>query len=611
MDDDTIGDFFTVTGGGGDNNALTSNLDECIVFGNSLHCDKDILIRNYLQKPLDGFLSDEARYSAGNYVIFDSTQSDELVRIITSPGYSGGYLKEGGAGTVIATRMSNILGGMEDDKIQLNIIPLLYHYTTHVPYTTPFSNVTQLHAGYVVEVEHGTLTKMDSYLPLVEDNSGPSNIDEYFSEIASIYRGTEPTLALSGHIDSTALAVALHSNNIDFSALTFDHGPGSPHPVEAGRVTQEIGVDHEIIKIDKPFVESEDIATCLDRMRSDFVRPMIPYFGIRGSIPEGKTLISGINFGAGLKSLMKNPPSRLYQRRNPSFEERLKNGAYYALNSIQNIPFTQLYIENKRFRDAYWQIIPPVESLLSSLGKRLSLYPNLSYSKYIQADSENVDTTFDGVLKGMFVQRFPSVFSSRFELIENYVGDEIYFEKDEYMDSEIERFKQQVSSQPSQATFDLAEFYHHMQGSAKRTSAFSLPSGGYVSIPANWGPSLSHFVGKSVRLNQVIHPKKELYEYVERKMGRSYWDINHNQPPDQKKWPKPSPLLAENAHYFDPERSAVIANLSDSHAKKAVSKIYDKAKDEVEENKYASRRSIDFLQRILNVELLIENNSNT
>ena len=145
-------------------------------------------------------------------------------------------------------------------------------------------------------------------------------------------------------------------------------------------------------------------------------------------------------------------------------------------------------------------------------------------------------------------------------------------------------------------------YFSFSQNSQKTPTQF-LPTPFQSETPLSYGPSLSYFFNKSHPIHTITHPKQEPYEYFESFTGRSYEDVitTENKPYNLS---GESSLLSANIEIFTKENSVVL-RLVDSQFATALEELYAEYKKRVEETEYNSRGELRKLQRVLNLELLL------
>ncbi len=91
------------------------------IFRTPLHCEPDELIGRCRRLPFEEFLGGEARYDCGNYCLVDSRH--DRIRVITAPGYTGGYITLGGESAVVATTFVDAMTAAPHEPSRSTTVP--------------------------------------------------------------------------------------------------------------------------------------------------------------------------------------------------------------------------------------------------------------------------------------------------------------------------------------------------------------------------------------------------------------------------------------------------------------------------------------------------------
>jgi len=456
------------------------NAGDISVVGKPLHTEYKNILNEYVKNDTR-FLKREAARSAGSYFLHDPKKN----RIITSPGYVGGYLTEDFACTLLRP----ILDKKDSKSVQFH--PALRRflkksYTSFWPYQSIFQSIKRLPPGSVINYK-GDI----SYNPYLRYSEGNFN-DAIEGAVEPLESVEQVTLMYSGGVDSTALYAALQSINTDVSVVSVDIGPNANSVERAVRIGELIGVDVEPVSYGWPPKNNRVINGVIQQMSHDIVDPFNPHHAF---IPRSEDIvISGQNFDSVLTGNMGRP----------------------QLSILDHLRAT------KKITDVFKHVIPNVQ--YTNKYQRSTLF-QIILSRLISRYNSN----WRGVsgkpayLTGILSSGFPNVIhdsnSTRSEQIASHLMD----------------------NQNKQLSYLTDILKHHQyQHNSNKLIGTQDAKGTSVYLPAMWGPFISRNIGRSRPLREAYRPKPQVYEYVKNKLGVQYENISYRSLESYKKERKES-----------------------------------------------------------------------
>lgn len=521
------------------------------VFGVPYHVTTYSLIEAYRQSTLDAFLVNESRHSCGNYVIIDrATKDHEVTRVITSVGYAGGYITE----TENHVHVSTILSPILEKLTEVTIDPqsLLRYYrksaTQMDPFSTPFIGVRRLPPAFVYEIRRGRFSRAYSFLCVgrSEDEPGDfaSALEETMSAIAS--HEDEAILMLSGGIDSTALGVA------------FDE----VRPQE--KILRAVSVQRAN-KINNP----ERAKAVCERLGWDLdvVQAGYPEVGLGPNAPS--TVVECIEKEMTDDFVIPGNPHRALEGR----AEIILHGQNMDAVATCGMKTGQPLRSHERLYSA-------VRRLRRNLQRThlAQWYP-----------------TYERWLLGMVSTGKPNVI---------HRGDRAQVE------SIVDELRAVVPAtlRDDHLLVDALYFYQYSHSCGKLLSTFPTSGGGSVVMPAMSGPLLTLFLGRRRGIREAVTPKREIYAYVEEKIGGSYYKMFKNMrasPSSGERRKAYSPLVKKNRFRLQSRDSVVLKLVEGLSGAKEVEELYETLNRRIAPDGQIDARLRPLAERVLNVELLV------
>jgi hypothetical protein len=573
--------------------------DSVRVIGEPLHEPAEDVVDTYRDFALDEFLASERRRSCGKYVVVDSGGVDRI-DVITSIGYCGGYAASFQDVVYVSTLLRDVLSERRRDDVRIDVPALLRYFDRNqayrTPFTTPFHDVFRLPGATHLTVTDEGIDSVDCYLNEAAAEPSPSSFDGMMDEITDGLDGRDVALLYSGGVDSTALAVAMMKNGIDFDSVTVDIGPGyKDAPIRARRVADELGFDTEIVEMAAPPEDEHTMDHLLESMRADLVAVRHPALALGpDTVDPGTLVLSGQNMDSLVMHNMGNPWYSTDSTEPTDIMMHLKN---LFDHWVPNVQFTDAYIESGPFRGSYLGIVPLVYSLLRRR------YPDAGPDYFLDEDTVS-DPSYRGVLKGMMCHRIPNLVPERFERLPSRIYTEFEDELGDLLEREIDMFQERVTREEDNEALDLFEYYVYANNSTKQIATFPTPGGGAPHLPLSWGPATSFYVGRPNPLRQTLSPKLAVYEYVEEYAGTTHQDLVG--PVDYSVgWKQTgSSLLSSHGHLLDPDTS-IVCEMSAGEDSSFLADVYDHVRDLVTRNSFRSGSEMILPHRVLNVELLL------
>lgn len=573
--------------------------DSVRVVGEPLHESAEDIVDTYRDFTLDEFLASERRQSCGKYVVVDSGGVDRI-DVITSPGYCGGYVASFRDVVYVSTLLRDVLSERRRDDVRIDVPALLRYFDRNqayrTPFTTPFHDVSRLPGATHLTVTDEGIDSVDCYLSGAAADSSPSSFDGMMDEISDGLDGRDVALLYSGGVDSTALAVAMMKNGIDFDSVTVDIGPGyKDAPIRARRVADELGFDTEIVEMAAPPEDEHTMDHLIESMRADLVAVRHPGLALGpDTVDPGTLVLSGQNMDSLVMHNMRNPWYSTDSTKPTDIMMHFKNLFDYWLPNVQ---FTDAYIGSEPFRRGYLGIVPVVYSLLRSR------YPDAGPDRFSD-DEILVDPSYRGVLRGMMCQRIPNLIREGFERLPPRLYTEFQEDLDDLVEEEVDRFREHVTRKEDDETLGLFEYYVYANNSTKQVATSPTPGGGESHLPLSWGPATSFYIGRPNPLRQTLSPKRAVYEYVEEYAGTTHQDLVG--PFDYSVgWKQTgSSLLSRHGHLLDPDTS-IVCEMSAGEDSSLLADVYDHVRDLTARNSFRSGNAMILPHRVLNVELLL------
>jgi hypothetical protein len=548
------------------------------VVGEPRHETAEGLVERYRGEALAEFLASEALEACGDYVLVDPEGAD--TRLVTSPGYAGGYVYEPAAGDgrgsgepLVATELGDLLAELPDgfpgfdEAVLERYVGEENRGFTHLPLATVFDGIGRLPPASHVELARDGVATFRTYL---SGRRRPGTFGEAIETAVEHYRDDDVALMFSGGVDSVALYLALRATQRNGSCrlVTVETGPGQNN-VEGARATAgALGTSLEVYDYGWPFrdeVVLEGVEECLGR---DLVDPFDPHYAISLELDGVDAVLSGHNFDSLATVDMRRPPI-------PRHWDLLlrRDVTHTVMEVVRNAQFSDAYVHSQGLRRLYGRVVPAL----------------------VDGDLEP-DPSAEGTLLGLLSTSKP-----------NLVRPE-----DAWLAEEVRAYRDYAGRHPERVLLDMLNYHWHMHywNKVYRTVPAGTPG---VDLPSNWGPLLSYYLGKHRGLEAAVGPKRDIYGYVHDRTGRSHFDLKFGsfrssprQLADLRRFRQGlrSRLLERNRERLSPDESTVLARVESGALATRLDRLYGEIHGTI-----GGELPYDDLKhghRLLNLELLLD-----
>lgn len=540
------------------------------IFGEPLHSTRKIMLRTYASRELDTHLAEEARRSIGNYVLVDTGPG--FCRIITSPGYCGGYfcVKDGAfaAATLLAPVLKHVPGEIEMDPFGVSL------YLAHaprsnfnqLPFTTMFRDVRRIPPGSILEFQNGALLRFHSYLSLPDRLEPPKTFNQAMVEVSrdvkayfKRVRHMSAAVMFSGGVDSVAIYLGLREalGKKALHLFTMEHS-ASNGPERALPAAAALDADTEIIGNDV-YADGKIYDKILSWMDQDipaFSSPHLVF--LKQALPDtiifhGQNVDALANIHmevlqetheAGYLSAAGDRVAKTENRRNR------QHGAF-----LKNLQLTDAYLTDPRFQKL---------TIDFYANSRKGLVPDPNPGPR-------------GILRGMLSSQFPNLLSR----------NKIPLDQVACLDREVDQFMDYIgpaAADDPRMSLDMMRFLTYSHLANKRITTFELSENSRPLFLAMSGPITSYYLGRPRTLTDASQPKREIYAYSRLLSGLPYRTMiqpKDGDPPGHPEAGGPDAsqrlddLLERVIGDLDPARSPLLASLNDPEALHYVAEVYE------------------------------------
>ena len=523
------------------------------VYGEPMHATAAEMMSSLRDLGLDDFLRQTARYGVGNFVIV--LRDGMRATVVTSPGYAGGYIRQGLREVAIATHLSSALA-MVEEPIEAHPFGMAFYLSyapssnfNMLPFTTMFRDTRRLPGGALLELHGTSLKKFESYLNLPRLMPPPPSLQAALEETADAITTTaarNPSktvlLLFSGGVVSSVLLALLRNRlapeRLRIVTLEASASNGPPRAVPVARA---LGVEIETMAAaDLPTEAAEALQGMLAVDTPGFVGTHLLLAGqpdlliVNGQLLD--TLVNGNmqvpgNFhelglfsDAGLR-LVKT--AEKVQRRDKSL--------------IGNLVFTDAYLDDPHFQAT----------------SSAALAAETPHAQPDHAPGP------DGVLRGIISRRIPNLVSPQRQPVKQGPA----------LTAEISQFDRLIGKgvkTPRMRT-DMMCFLAIAQIAHKRLAGAPFGPRSEIVLPAMSGPVLNYLLGRPRGLTEANQPKREIYAAFRALTGQAYRTAIKTQP-DDPVWQAPPhrglemhPAFAAAAAVLDraPTPNPLLAGLTD------------------------------------------------
>lgn len=551
------------------------------IYGSPIHEEVSTLIAS-AQSDLKGYLASEIRHSVGNYVL--AIPTDDGAKIITSPGYCGGYIYSTVGRTVASTTYHGIVnqpGVMLDEMA-------ICHFLNHAPkssfnqypISSLFRDVLRLPPASVTEIRNGEVVSFKSYISPYAKRERPKSFAQALDETMAAYAGffkrksITPTLMFSGGVDSLVLYLSLRQmmDSADIRCVVMHHNKANG-PERATPIARHLGMDLEVFNA-SVMNDDASVAAITDMAEEDIIATASPHLAFLAK-PRGGVVLHGQNMDAlanvNMTILQANKEVGLLSaeklRAGLSEEQTAKQHETF----LANLPFTAAYASDKNYQHL-------TQHFYQSLHKGSIRDPEPGGA---------------GMVRGMISSAHPNLL-----LKASYPLKQL-----EILDRESARILPFLGKRPAHQTVDLLRFYGYAQLANKRMATLPLPGGEALSLAAMSGPIISYFLGRPRNLIDATRPKREIYAYAKSRAGAAYSEMAAFQKGDVRH----AGVEDERDAYLEANRSLLrspcVPDLIENHKVRShVANMYTGLDvNDAEGSRYSRSRS----RQLLNLELII------
>lgn len=563
-------------------------LDGVTVVGTPLHRSEEALVTTYRGSSLDEFLSFEARYSMGSYVLIDPS----IPRLVTAPGYAGGYLREHDDGVDAATTLGTIRDAAES-RVDVRDETLAQYVTHHEmllpPFRSLYADTDRLPPAYLFEFGGDGVERRRAYIADGVDRDPPETfgaaIEEAFGRLGERVAATDRTLTVqfSGGVDSLCLLLAARTaTDCPVRVVTCDQGRRTDGPEMARQIADNLGADLTVIGSgwDRYPPRNEEVVSSLTRgMRRDITPVTSAHTALPSDVVDrDDVLLSGMNFGVIPRGRNAGNSMPI-----PSGFSRLSTLKYCFSNGIPvkrllgEFTHTSNYIENHKIRKIY--------------------------EKYYDISNKSVgfDSSEEGYFTGVLNHNFPNIVYR-----EGNSPQSLYDTKDT-----VRRFLDDFPETPQRRSrVDGFYYYWLAQNAQKLLCSNPGPSMASNHLPIMWGPLTTFLLTADRSWDHPIHPKRWYHRYVTDVTGNRYHDLTGLTPSDTDRLEDSTPAWEmffdeSTAALIEPDRSTVLPRVTDDSVVERVREQYERATDLFDVERNLSTGELGVVSRVVNAERLL------
>ncbi|TNF23433.1 MAG: hypothetical protein EP318_00210 [Rhodobacteraceae bacterium] len=561
-----LDDFLAYRKPGGDIKIASPDSKKWQIFGCPLHLSAEDLKSRFDSNSIDDFLRLEARHAVGNYVI--CALSRGVLRVIASPGYSGGYLYCEDGALSVGSMLSPVLGCMPTAPRMdaFGACLFLSHAPksnfNQLPLRSMFSDVSRLPPGSYLEVRASGKAQFRNYLCDPDRLEPPLTfyraMNETMVSVAGFYErnpGMKAALMFSGGVDSLAIYLGLRevlgAENI--ALYTMEHS-ASNGPERAFPAAEALKANLEFVSNDV-FADGTIFEKIRENMTMDLPAYGAPHVALMNRDMSDTILFHGQNFDAlaniHMEVLQETHEVGYLTAAGKRIAYTETRDARQKSAFLKNLQLTDSYLEDDRFQ-------------------ALSLDFYLEQRPGLIADPEPGRR---GVLRGFLSSQYPNLLSRS-----KYPMDQV-----SSLNREIAIFDEyigQAASGDIRMSVDMMRYLTYTQLANKRIAGFEIGPNTRPMFLAMSGPLTSYYLGRPRNLAEASQPKREIYAYARQLAGIPYRKLIVA----KKKSKHRSSVTSEDrvnmmlhASYdtLDLQNSAVIDAVDNSAAKKYLRKLYD------------------------------------
>lgn len=569
--------------------------NELSLLGESLRVGEN-KIEKYRAQPLERFLTTEVRLSLGDYLLLDA--EGEQTRVVTSLGYSGGYLVEADETTFLVSTLREAVSILPE--IELNEEVVRQFITCNINslpmYSTILKDVTRLPSGYVVEIEEGAIKRRYGYfdsIPAETPDSFSNALDEIMAPLADTARAEDRTVTvtLSGGVDSLSLLLALRNQLSDeyIRVVTCRQGRGTNGEVLVDPLSRKLGFDVTYVGDDSQNwpPQADEVYDHIDHLLAqDAIRPVAPHHALTAEYGNSDDIVlTGQNMGIMLRAGRGGSPTPL-----PSgFPAR---SAFGQVLKTRPSPKPIVY---EFTTSSYYTNHRPLRRLYQTL-----------YNRFSDANL-NFDASIGGYLTGLYNVGMPNVLD-RDDLPGGCHKADV--------SADISRFFAEITEGACRNTVDSFLFYGFSNVVQHQVCNLPTPSGSTVSLPAMWGPFASYFRARPRGIRQTITPKRLFYKYVKDQTGSHHGELTDMTPSRVERIEQGDStdtnrsmslkIGKRNRELLDPGESRALELIGDGEIKQTLEQVYSEAGNHVDNDETFAEARYQTLPSIVNLERILQ-----
>lgn len=536
------------------------------IFGYPLHLSAEDLKSRFDDNSLEEFLRLEARHSVGNYVICSLSRG--VLRVIASPGYSGGYLYCEDGALSVGSMLSPVLGCMpaEPKLDAFGSCLFLSHAPksnfNQLPLRTMFSDVSRLPPGSYLEVRASGKAQFRNYLCDPDRHEAPLTfyraMNETMASVAGFYErnpGMKAALMFSGGVDSLAIYLGLREvlGAERITLYTMEHSP-SNGPERAFPAAEGLNAKLEFVSNDV-FRDGSIFEKIRENMDMDLPAYGAPHVALMNQDLSDTILFHGQNFDA-----LANIHMEVLQETH-EVGYLTAAGKRIAYTEMREARQKSAFLKNLQLTDAY---------LEDDRFQALSVDYYLDQRPGLMADPE---PGRKGVLRGLLSSQYPNLLSRS-----KYPMDQVAS-----LNKEISLFDNYIGEAASgdiRMSVDMMRYLTYTQLANKRIAGFDVRPNTRPMFLAMSGPLTSYYLGRPRNLAEASQPKREIYAYARQLAGIPYRKLivskkKHKHRSSVTSEDRVNMMLHASYDTLDPKNSAVVEAIDNSSAKKYVRKLYD------------------------------------
>lgn len=570
------------------------------VCGEPMHAPEEELLNRLKTETLEDFLATEARYSIGNYALVQ--REGNLCRIITSPGYCGGYVYAREGTVSVGTLLVDVLAGVPGE-VQMHPFGVSFYLNyapgsnfNQLPLSTMFWYVKRLAPGSILEFENGQLVRHRSYLMMEGRRAAPGTFNQAMEEMSAALARyfkrkskTKAALMFSGGVDSLILYLMLREILDPADIRVFTMGYSSTNgPERALPIAKVLGMNLELVPaLIQQSAKGE--AALKKMMKQDLITFQAPHLSLIDMDLSDTVVFHGQNFDALANIHME------------VLQETQELGYYSAparrLAHTENrvLRQTKAFMGNMQLTDAYLE------------DERMQMLTAQYYSEIRSNTTPDPEPGRDGVLRGMVSSQYPNLLSPA----------KYPFPQVRELDKEIKLLRSycpEIDESPRNAV-DMARYLTYTQIAAKRATTFPMGKGTRLFFAAMSGPITSYFLGKPRGMSYASQPKQEIYAYAKAKAGMPYRDLIKG---DGKKISKHEAagkrsneaMLKRSLNMIKPENSKVLKSIPSPKATTFITGIYSELSEAYQKGGTSGAQpsvyQVQLGLRVMNLEALLQ-----